>query len=184
MDIAANAHSCYLFECGNNRTKTPICLTAFFDDETFYRRAFFHNTAKKMSRWAKFFPTSPPIDRTSCFRRDTIAFSRPTAFIYKLFHSSFKTGYHRPFRVTFAYVLAGRTISQSLQVVSCRLRSWRTFFSSSTVESRRGGPTFLSLCLRLRKCDLICLLNGGLDDHLLFGRKSGGELSVKLRLGL
>ena len=39
------------------------------------------------------------------------------------------------------------------------------------------------LSLRLRQCDLVCLLNRGLNDELFFGRKSGCELSIKLRLG-
>ena len=38
----------------------------------------------------------------------------------------------------------------------------------------------LSLCLRER--NLVCLLDGGLDDLLLFGGEGGGELGVELGL--
>lgn len=38
----------------------------------------------------------------------------------------------------------------------------------------------LSLCLCQR--DLVCLLDSGLDDLLLFGRKGGGELGIELGL--
>ena len=106
------------------------------------------------------------------------------------FHPSFKTktGYHRPFRFTFLrrYV-ASRPAGLS---VNLRKRSRAAFgrgehsFSSSTVGSRRGGPTFLSLRLRLRQSDLVCLFNRGLNDLLLFGGERGGELGVELGLGL
>jgi hypothetical protein len=35
----------------------------------------------------------------------------------------------------------------------------------------------------LREGNLVCLLDGGLDDLLLLRRKSGGKLSIELRLG-
>ena len=55
-------------------------------------------------------------------------------------------------------------------------------FSSSAVEDGRCPTFLLSLCLCQR--DLVCLLDGGLDDLLLFGGEGGGKLSVELGLGL
>ena len=131
------------------------------------------------------FPTSA-IHRKLLLPNENDCMLLSAAVIYKVLHPSFKKpGYHRPFSFHFFAHLAGRPDS------SVNLCKWGRaafgrgeHFSSSTVESRRSGPTFLSLCLRLRECNLVCLLYGGFDDLLLLGREGGCELSVKLRLRL
>jgi hypothetical protein len=93
--------------------------------------------------------------------------------------SSTSHGYHLSSHVVKS---ASRALSQSSfasGVGPVAFGSQRTF-SSSTVEDGRC-PTFL-LGLRLRQRNLVCLLDSGLDDLLLFGREGGGELGVELGL--
>ena len=127
-----------------------------------------------------------PSIANSCFQTRMIACSCPRQSSIKFFiHHSKNPGIIVPFRFTFLRIWqAGRT-PQSIFASGVVPPFGRgEHFSSSTVESRRSGPTFLSLCLRLRECNLVCLLYGGFDDLLLLGREGGCELSVKLRLRL
>ena len=163
--------------------------TTFFDDGNVQpqcKTSTTHTQRKRCFGGLEIFSQRAPSIATLASKRELFAFSRPRQSSIKFFiHHSKKPGIIVPFRFTFLRIWqAGRT-PQSIFASGVVPPFGRgEHFSSSTVESRRSGPTFLSLCLRLRKCDLVCLLDGGLDDLLLLGGEGGCELSVKLRLGL
>lgn len=78
----------------------------------------------------------------------------------------FSHGYHLSSQVVQSACRAYSQSSFASGVRPTTFGSQRTL-SSSTVEDG-GCPTFL-LSLRLRQRDLVCLLDSGLDDLLLFG---------------